>query len=62
MIEGSFYRHEIQVIRKDDDVFLVEKVIRKQKRQGEPWVLVKWLGYPDSMNSWVRQSDVSALA
>ena len=61
MIEGSFYRHEIQPITKDDDVYLVEKVVKKQKRQGEVWLLVKWLGYPASMNSWVRESDVSAL-
>ena len=61
VIEGSFYREEIEAITKDDDVFLVEKVIRRQRRQGEMWVLVKWLGYPTSMNSWVRQADLSNL-
>ena len=60
-IDGSFYREEIEVITKDDDVYLVEKVIRRQRRHGEMWALVKWLGYPTSMNSWVRQSDVSDL-
>ena len=62
IIEGSFYRQEIELIIKDDDVFLVEKVLRRQRRQGEMWALVKWLGYPTSMNSWVRQSDLSDLA
>ena len=61
IIEGSFYRQEIELIIKDDDVFLVEKVLRRQRRQGEMWALVKWLGYPTSMNSWVRQSDLSDL-
>lgn len=61
VIDGSFYREEIELIIKDDDVFLVEKVIRRQRRQGETWALVKWLGYPESMNSWVRQSDLSDL-
>ena len=61
IIDGSFYREEIELITKEDDVFLVEKVIRRQRRQGEMWALVKWLGYPTSMNSWVRQSDLSDL-
>ena len=61
IIDGSFYREEIELITKEDDVFLVEKVIRRQRRQSQMWVLVKWLGYPTSMNSWVRQSDLSDL-
>ena len=58
VIEGSFYRHEIQPITQTDDVFLVEKVIRTERRDGEQWCLVKWKGYPSSMNSWVRRSDI----
>ena len=52
-IEGSFYRHEIQKVIHDDDIFLVEKVLKTQKRGNEKWCLVKWRGYPSSMNSWV---------
>ena len=59
VIEGSFYRHEIQPITQTDDVFLVEKIIRKEKRGRETWCLVKWEGYPTSMNSWVREKDVT---
>ena len=58
VIEGSFYRHEIQPVTKTDDIFLVEKVIRTKRQRGEQWCLVKWRGYPDSMNSWVRRSDI----
>ena len=62
VIEGSFYHHEIQKITpKDDDVFLVEKVIRSEKRGREMWCLVKWRGYPSSMNSWVRKRDISKV-
>ena len=38
--------------------YLVEKVIRKEKRGRVMWCLVKWYGYPTSMNSWVRQRDI----
>ena len=61
VIEGSFYRHEIEPITQEDDVFMVEKILRRQRREGEPWLLVKWHGYPESMNSWVRESDVQTV-
>ena len=61
VIEGSFYPQEIQKIIHDKDVFLIEKVIRTQKRGREKWSLVKWRGYPTSMNSWVRQSEIRRL-
>ena len=61
VIEGSFYRHEIEPIIHDDDTYLVEKIIRRQKRNGEEWCLVKWRGYPSSMNSWVRRADMLRL-
>lgn len=57
-IEGSFYHYEIQPVTPPDE-YLVEKVIRKEKRGREMWCLVKWYGYPASMNSWVRQRDIS---
>ena len=58
LLEGSFYRHEIQPVIKEDDVYLVEKVIRTQRRGKETWCLVKWKGYPSSFNSWVRKVDI----
>ena len=65
LIEGSFYREEIQPIqlsrssRDDHDAeFMVERVLKRQRWHGERWALVKWLGYPTSMNSWVRQRDL----
>ena len=61
VIEGSFYRHEIQLVTASDE-YLVEKVIRKEKRGRQLWYLVKWLGYPASMNSWVRHRDMRHIS
>ena len=61
VIEGSFYRHEIQPVIKEDEVYLVERVIRTERRRGEVWSLVKWKGYPSSFNSWVRKSDMQLV-
>jgi transposase InsO family protein len=62
VIDGSFYRYEIQPVIRDEETFLVEKIIRRQRRHGNQiWYLVKWAGYPASMNSWVRKEDVEHL-
>ena len=61
VIEGSFYRQEIESVIHDDEDYIVEKVIRTQKRGNEQWCLVKWAGYPSTMNSWVRKSDIRTL-
>ena len=52
-IQGTFYEQELQKVRKIDDLYRVEKVIRKRKRKGKTEYFVKWLGYPSSFNSWV---------
>lgn len=62
IIEGSFYRPELELVIHDDDTFIVEKVIRSQRRGNEEWCLVKWEGYPETMNSWVRKSDIVTLS
>lgn len=62
-IEGKFYKDEVQKILrdKDDDVYDVEKIVRQKRQNGEIWYLVKWLGYDDSFNSWVRKRDITQV-
>lgn len=52
-IQGGFYEPELQKV-KHPDVYLVEKVI---KRKGNN-VLVKWLGLPNSHNTWISKNDI----
>lgn len=52
-IEGSVYDEELQ-LAKNKDVYLVEKVLRKQKGRA----YVKWLGFDSSHNSWISEKDV----
>ena len=63
IIEGNFYGDEVQkIIRdKDDDIYEVEKIIRQKRKNRQIWYLVKWLGYDDSFNSWVRKDDITAM-
>ncbi|PFX21870.1 putative uncharacterized transposon-derived protein F54H12.3 [Stylophora pistillata] len=51
-IKGSFYEQEM--LRAKQDVFRIEKVIRKSKGKA----LVKWSGYPEKFNSWIDEKDL----
>lgn len=36
----------------DPHVFSVERIVRRRIRNGRPEYLVKWVGYPDTANTW----------
>ena len=54
-IQGSFYEPELQ--KTTQEMFRIEKVIRRKGNKS----LVKWLGYPESFNSWVDSKDLVKL-
>lgn len=54
ILKGSFYSQELQKIDKKDDIYRIDKIVKEEKNR----VLVKWLGYPDSFNSWVSKKDL----
>lgn len=53
VISGKFYEPELQKV-KYKDVYLVEKVVRKRGDK----LLIKWLGFDDSHNSWINKNDL----
>ena len=50
-IQGRFYETELQKVNKRDDVYRVEKILKKRKRNGKTEILVKWQGWPQNFNS-----------
>jgi len=54
-IQGTFYEPEMQ--KTNQDVYRIERVIRKRGDKS----LVKWVGYPESFNSWVENKDLIKL-
>jgi len=50
-LSGSFYSHELQKVG-DKDVFAIERVLKRQKNK----IYVKWLGYPNTFNSWISKN------
>ena len=57
-IQGSFYEPELLPAKQD--VFRIEKVIRRDYKKKQ--ALVKWLGYSDDFNSWIPLSNLQELS
>ena len=55
-IEGNFYPEELSLVK--GEVFKIERVVRKQKRNGQLMALVKCEGFPAKYNSWVLASEI----
>ena len=51
MLEGSFYENELQ--KTEQEIYRIEKKIRKKIINGVEHALVKWMGYDDKFNQWV---------
>ena len=46
-LKGTFYDKELQKVIKHDDIYEVEKILKKQGKGKNVQYLVKWSGYPD---------------
>ncbi|GFR19608.1 putative uncharacterized transposon-derived protein F54H12.3 [Trichonephila clavata] len=54
-IAGRFYAEELQKINKTgNDFWAIEKIIRTKGRGSSRQLLVKWVGFDDSFNSWIK--------
>ena len=58
ILEGTFYAEELQKVIKTDDVYKIETILKKRKKGRRVQYLVKWLGYPESFNSWIFKQDL----
>ena len=52
-VDGTFYEEDLQKVY-TDDVFRIEKVLKRRKNQ----LLVQWKGWPTKYNSWISKEDV----
>ena len=54
IIEGIFYHKELQKTENTSEVYVIEKIIRKNKNK----YLVKWRNYSNDFNSWIDKDDI----
>ena len=53
IIDDIFYQQELQKTKNTSEVYIIEKIIRKNKNK----YLVKWRNYSSDFNSWVNKDD-----
>ena len=54
IIDGIFYERELQKTKNASEVYVIEKIIRKNKNK----YLVKWRNYSNDFNSWIDKDDI----
>ena len=54
IIKGIFFEKELQKTKNTSEVYVIEKIIRKNKNK----YLVKWRGYSNDFNSWIDKDDI----
>lgn len=59
IIEGSFYNEELQKTKQE--IYRIEKVIRKKKIDGVEHALVKWSGYSKKYNQWIPVTELEKI-
>lgn len=59
IIAGGFYTEELQ--KSKQEVFRIEKIVRKNKINGIEHGLVKWLGYNTKFNEWKPMSEIKEI-
>lgn len=61
-IDGMFYEHELQkVLIESDRVYKVDKIVDTRGSGRSKKYLVKWVGYSDAFNTWIRAEDLKKL-
>ncbi|CAI5455282.1 unnamed protein product [Caenorhabditis angaria] len=58
-IKGKFYEEELTFYNNINEEYKVEKVIKHRKSKGVKEVFVKWYGYPEKFNSWIKKTDLN---
>ena len=58
---GSFYKEELQIIDKSDDIYPIEEIVNQRTVNGRREYLVKWVDYPSEANSWIVESNLFNL-
>ena len=56
-IEGTFYEQELQKVIKRNNIYQIEKLLKRKRICKRESILVKWLGYSSKFNTWIDKND-----
>ena len=61
-IKGTFYTEQLQKVHiEPNQVFKVERILKRRNRKGKKEVLVKWLRWPEKYNTWEPEENLKNL-
>jgi len=60
VVEGSFYKEEIQLVDKPE-TYRIERILETRKVRGKNQYLVKWLGHHNQFNQWIDEKQFVKL-
>ena len=55
-IPQRYYPEEVQKVK--ENLYRIEKLVKRQTVNGKPGWIVKWIGYSPEHNSWVPEEDI----
>lgn len=58
MIDGKFYKQELQIVNGPQTIFRIEKILQTQGVGKHKRHFIKWVGYDKSHNSWILASNL----
>ena len=58
IVKDIFYENELQKTKNTSEVYIIEKIIRKNKNKH----FVKWRNYSNDFNSWIDKEDIIKYA
>ena len=62
ILESSFYESKLQKVVKNNNIYKMESILKKRKRDKHQEYFAKWLWYPDSFNCWICERDLVCYA
>jgi hypothetical protein len=62
VLDGTFYEQELQRVPYDPNaLYKVERILKTKGKGRNKQVLVKWLGYDNSFNQWIKNKDLENI-
>ena len=60
IITGTFYQKQLSRAY-EQDMYLIERVLKLRKKAGQRECLVRWKGWGPKYDSWVSKTDVKSI-
>ena len=59
-IDDRFYKEELQRVSLPK-TFVVDEILKKKRRRGKNFYLIRWRGYPPQFDEWINESQLEAI-